>query len=274
MMCSRCMEVAPWSKSNIASELKKFTTSKHKIAQLKDQINLYVKGYGWSKLKIHFSSKHNSYIGTEKHLTNHLISIHDTMKKENLQPPSEPPLPTSRTSALPTMGTLCVDVHALKRSGWSRGELQDAVKEVELKLEKIQRARFDEHALEQPLDCGPIDESLVGRRIEVNCLCTQPSEANPDIEEDFKQWLEATITQVSDGTATRKGKGKRKLVVPKGLCLVSFNDGLVEWKKLNADTCNNTHDDSWRFDLDYDEQVYFYYIYFLTTNPNPNFPTT
>lgn len=42
--------------------------------------------------------------------------------------------------------------------------------------------------------------------------------------------------------------------MPKGLCLVSFNDGLVEWKKLNADTYNNTHVDSWRFDLDYDEQ--------------------
>mmetsp|Transcript_41610 Transcript_41610/g.53671 ORF Transcript_41610/g.53671 Transcript_41610/m.53671 type:complete len:396 (-) Transcript_41610:300-1487(-) len=245
---------------DIVNGLEKEDKPAKRLKALKDQINIRVKGYGWTQFKVPFSSKNDPTIGSEDYLTKHLESIIATEKKEKLKRPGESPLPVSRTTSLPVMGTLSSFASKLKKQGWTKEELQQYQAEVEEEERQKVRREHDEYALDQPDDCGAIDQSLVGCHIEVMCLIETEveNEKGETSLEESKQWLPGEITQFAAEdtkvTTSDSKKRKRTKTIKKGFFLVDYDDGEVEWKKITEDNFNNIAAGSWRFDLDYGQR--------------------
>jgi hypothetical protein len=140
-----------------------------RVNALKDQINMYVKGFGWIEFKTPFSCKDDPTIGTVADLTKAVKGIiRDTARREL---PTEPKLPTTRAAKVGILGTLTPDTVKLKEVGWSSEQLRtqfgDIRKEMEDKLRAKNEARHDPHSLAQPAEVPTCDATLIGKNLEV-----------------------------------------------------------------------------------------------------------
>lgn len=220
---------------------------------LKDQFRLRL-AYGWDQFRTPFSSSKDPRVGT----VGDLQAKCEAMIVEEVElgaSPGEPPLRPGQDHARPAvLGTHTQQaVDLLELSKVKASGLREAAKALreqrEAEKKKADRARHDKFALDQPAEPPAVDESLVGRRLEVLTWIEEPGEGDTLCYK--KQWLACVVTRFADGSSsckkrTRDGKQRK---VAKGLCELHYDDGLVEWAKLTK--FNNNSVGSWRMDLDF-----------------------
>lgn len=141
-----------------------------------------------------------------------------------------------------------------------REELEAAL---QLKHEAKERAKRDEHALCQPEDPPPLDETLVGKKLEILEELCEPEEPT-EVEEAavgggarpspnlryYKQWLPATVAMMSTSRQKKCSKGGRQASVSRGQFFLNFDDGDRRWVSLKSENFNCMRAGSWRLDLD------------------------
>ncbi len=245
----------PWeSPQQVDAELGELSSTSAKLQALKDQINIYVKGYGWVEFKTPFSCANDKSIGTVDNLTTALIRIiRDTRGRER---PREAKLPATRSSKLGVLGTLTASARGLRENGWSTEDLRTKYAEVVAQMEAKRAAKDaasrDSHALAQPDESPVCDETLLGKLVEVMTRVGEERDLeNGGVETVFyNQWLPARITRVADGSDTKPDKQGHQRKVKKGWFLLAYDDGESIWTRLTEDDFNCARIGSWRLDLD------------------------
>ena len=244
-----------WAAADVDANLAAIQTDAKKQQALKDQINIYVTGYGWVEFKTKFSCCTDLSIGTVEDLTRALRGIiRDTAGR---QPPSEAKLPATRASKLSSLGTLTASTIAMKERGWSTEELRTKYEEIKADIEAKKATkdteRHDLHALEQPAESPACDETLIGASVEVLTRLTEEMDL-PDgttEERSYNQWLPGKIVRVSDGSSdTKADKAGRQRKVKPGWFLIAYDDGESIWTRLQEGDFNCARMGSWRLDLD------------------------
>ena len=84
--------------------LKEEKDEKRKIELLMVQIAIRVKGYGWTRFNMAWSSAADKSVGSVKDLTAKAKEMIGAEINERLVPPSEPPVPDAATKRLKTLG--------------------------------------------------------------------------------------------------------------------------------------------------------------------------
>ena len=262
----RYFDVERFQKSgSVAGEVSKLTSKTKQQEWLKEQINVRVKGYGWREYKTAFSSTVDAEVGTVDNLTKALIKIIE--EEKGRVPPVEPPVMETKCRKMPTLGTMSQQSKDFREqpaftSEQLRTEHAMVAASKATKAAVRERERHDEFAHEQPTEAPEANESLVGRRVEVNTQIEEVVCDNEEVAEEDqvelavyrKQWLPAVVTKMSgEGTDTKQSADGRALTVKMGWFLLNYDDGAVLWTRLRPETFNNNAAGSWRFDLDYEK---------------------
>jgi hypothetical protein len=243
------------TKAQVDAALADLPSDAARVKALKDQINIYVKGFGWAEFKTPFSCHTDASIGSVAHLTAAVKDIiGHTARRE---PPPSAKLPTTRTAKIGVLGTLTPETQEMKERGWSseqlRTQFDDIRQEMEDKLRAKNEARHDSHSLAQPAEAPTCDAALIGKNLEV---LTQVQEEEDDEEGGspvmryYNQWLPATVVRVSDGSDTQADRAGRQRKVKPGWFLLSYDDGESIWTRLKEEDFNCARLGSWRLDLD------------------------
>ena len=160
------------SPAQVDKGLREIPSDAAKVKALKDQINTYVKGFGWVEYKTPFSCHTDETIGAVVHLAAALKQIiHESRGRE---PPSEAKVPSTRTAKIGVLGTLTPETLEMKERGWSSEQLRtqfDAIR-ADLEAKRAAKAakdaeRHDGHALAQPDTAPMCNASLIGTHVEV-----------------------------------------------------------------------------------------------------------
>ena len=75
-------------------------------------------------------------------------------------------------------------------------------------------------------------------------------EENPIELRYYKQWLAAEVRDMADGSQRKANKAGKLLKVPPGWCFLAYDDGHMEWTRLQEEKFNTMANGSWRLDLD------------------------
>jgi len=151
------------------------------------------------------------------------------------------------TLALPAKRFKAESLFSIEDLRARRGEFEAAEA---IRLKKAERARYDEHSLEQP-DEVKVDAELIGRHVEVLTATQIPvvDAAGNDSMMYGKKWLPAVINKISDGKDTKLSANKNKIKA--GWFFLEFDDGECLWTRLLESQFNCRALGSWRFDLDF-----------------------
>ena len=251
-LSAACRAVAEWAPGTVEEELSKLPTESAQIKALKDQVNLFTKGYGWRECHTPFSSKSNKDIGKVPHLTDHLSAMLQGAVGRQRPPEDEgPERYHCKAGSLAVLGTLTRQAKEAREAiPWSAEELQkmrvDIAAEKARAAEEKAKAMHDAFALQQPEEPPNVDASLVGVRIEVMTRIEEPDDDG--VMFYYNQWLPAVVIKLSDGSDKKVGKGRS--MIPLGWTLLDYDDGFTEWAKLTSENFNCSRVGSWRLDLD------------------------
>ena len=156
--------------SNVQGEVDKLPSKTAKLKWLKAQINIRVKGWGWTECKVPFSSASDTTVGTVETLIKELQRIIKDGKGR--APPKEAPVVASLCRKLPVLGTLSKEAIGI-RAGQTFSREQLRVEHAKFlaaaatKVAKQQRAQRDKYAPEQPTEAptqAPSKKALVNIR--------------------------------------------------------------------------------------------------------------
>ena len=230
---------------DLRAALEETRSEKRQLDLLKEQLNIVVHGFGWSKYRTPFSSSKDESVGSLLDLQTKT----EAMIKEcgKVDAPLEPPVPDSATKTMPSLGTLTLQsIELLNRKQASAGELRLRAKAMEAERAADAAAnlaaRQDEHAHAQPAD-PPLVE--VGMHLEINTEIEDVNESGTLFY--YKQWL---AVEVVSSAALSEDKAIRAAMRAPDWFLVKYEcDGMEEWLRLKEFNCNSKG--SWRLDLDY-----------------------
>lgn len=253
---NRYFEKLRWkTETQVDKEIKKYTSASSKLQALKEQVNIRVKGFGWTEFKIPFSKKGDPSVGTVEDLTEGLKYIIRDEQKRVI--PTEAATPSSKLSKLGVLGTLSADARNLRSQGWTAQQLREGLEVFQEDLERKKEAREqrgrDVHAMMQPVECPKMGEALVGLAIEVLSRLEEMDEGEDgeEVMKFYNQWLPATVVKVSDGVNDKKqDKAGNQRRVQTGWYLLKFDHGEMIWVGLKEEKFNCAALDSWRLDLD------------------------
>lgn len=176
------------SAEEVDAQLKEINGKGAKLKAVKQNINIYVIGQGWSDLHTPWSK--NGVDCSLTYLTNHLKMILQKLPEREVKPP---------TISLPSQ-------KKLKELGMSAAEVQELDKNLINETRKLQRntasirrqkeadGEFDRFANIQPFVPPDVDETLIGTRLDVLCLY-----ADDETNENTLVWCQGKVIQVSDG---------------------------------------------------------------------------
>ena len=231
--------------SALRAALEEAGSEKKKLDLLKEQLNIVVHGFGWSKHRTQWSCIKDKSVGSLLDLQTKTEAMIKDCGKEDA--PLEPPVPDSATKTIPSLGTLTLQsIELLNRKQASAGELRLRAKamETERAAEAAANlaARQDEHAHAQPVDPPAV---VVGMHLEINTEIEDENESGELIH--YKQWL---AVEVVSSAALSEDKAIRAAMRAPDWFLVKYEcDGIEEWLRLKEFNCNSKG--SWRLDLDY-----------------------
>ena len=219
-------------------------------AFLKEQIEMRVLGLGWSQFATAWSSSKDAQVGSPAHLQQVLeeILLHEISQRRLRRIPTEAPPPEMKRRTLKQLGTATCDASELAAKSLFSIE--------EVRLAAIaEQARRDE-ALEedgverqQPAHHPPLDETLVGKRLEVCWKYFQTDDGLPTLI-----WAPGEVVQVADGTSD-KATERCKNMLPAGAVLVKWPEDKdrmekenLSWHVLIPNKWNKTTQYGWRYD--------------------------
>ena len=244
----RYFHCARWTTAaQVDRELAKLPDEGARLTAIKEQSYIRTKGYRWAELRFNFSVDQKPFSVAQ--LT---VSLKDMIERERGRPPPlEPPLFSPRTRRLEVLGTLTAKSMELRDEVCWTPEAMAAVqaKAATAAADRAaakERETHDGFALDQPAEPPELDAGL---KIEILTPLWED-------EREYKQWLPATVLQVSTGAGAEKmlsDKG-REVKVPKGFVYLAYDDGLTAWQKLNVAHFNCMRKYSWRLDLDAQEE--------------------
>ena len=230
---------------DLRAALKETRSEKRQLDLLKEELNIVVHGFGWSKYRTPWSCSKDESVGSLLDLQTKT----EAMIKEcgKVDAPLEPPVPDSATKTMPSLGTLTLQsIELLNRKQASAGELRLRAKAMEAERAADAAAnlaaRQDEHAHAQPAD-PPLVE--VGMHLEINTEIEDVNESGALFY--YKQWL---AVEVVSSAALSEEKAIRAAMRAPDWFLVKYEcDGMEEWLRLKEFNCKSKG--SWRLDLDY-----------------------
>jgi hypothetical protein len=252
------------SEAEMMAALQKMESERDQLEALKEQFRVREFGFGWVEYHQPWSME-----GTAFGVADLQYALAEVMKDEQGRTaPSEPPTYRPRCQLLPGLGRLTPEAAQLRQeSTYTAEQLRRRRLELEaalqLKHEAKERAKRDEHALCQPEDPPPLDETLVGKKLEILEELCEPDDAT-EVEEAavgggarptpnlryYKQWLPATVAMMSTKRQKKCGKGARQASVSRGQFFLNFDDGDRRWVFLKSENFNCMRAGSWRLDLD------------------------
>ena len=175
----------------LCAALKEAWSEKSQLDLLKEQLNIVVHGFGWSKYRTPWSCSKNKSVGSLVDLQTKTEAM--ITECGNMDAPLEPPVPDSATKTIPSLGTLTLQsIELLNRKQASAGELRLRAKamETERAAEAAANlaARQDKHAHAQPVDPPAVE---VGMHLEINTEIEDENESGELIH--YKQWLAVEV---------------------------------------------------------------------------------
>ena len=237
--------------AKITKGLKELKFKKHKLQALKDNIQMWWKGFGYEDAKTRWTEDRRQKSVAD--LTKRLKEILKMWKKEKWVIPEKPRVPVPKRKSMASMGTLIKYVKYLDDKAESKSS------EFEKKYRQVWRERnvrglssVEDSRQQQPKP-SPIDATLKGYRIEM-VFEFDPLDENGNVIKDEEQelcWCAGTVKDVCDGTWIKSGsvravwkKGEAIEVdwdpigddIPGGVTRVAINS-----KKWNKDAV-----DGWR----------------------------
>ena len=233
---------------SVDCELRKLKSKSAKITALKENIRIRVLGLGWEDLATPWSI--NGKDLTSDELAKHLKSIIKEQRKRSI--PSKPPIPLPERKDLPILGTKTLDLAVIESTHLLKGE------NFERDAHAIRNKREadgvgDRYAGLQPMSRPNIDQSLLGKRLDV---CEKYTLEEGGIE---LRWSQGTVVKISNGSNILK-PGARTAKFKKGEAVLikwDANPARNEMESTSAQRLllskwnpKQTHTaGSWRFDF-------------------------
>jgi len=250
------MEPLNWEKTGDIDAHLEGKSRNAKLKLLKDNVNIYYRGWGLDWARTPFSKKDDAHIGTVEHLSERLEEILTKVHKENITKPDEVQDIPTRLRNMPVLGTLTIQASELKP--WTKeglGEIYENAKAAE--DAKASKTQHDLHSTKQPRNCPELS-SLKGHHIEVLLEMEQPNDDDNGVEY-FNWWCCGEILEVSDADTKIKVGRKQKKLAAGIYALVKFDNGETEWMKLESDHFNcNRVSRGWRLDTDDEKNETFF----------------
>ena len=219
-------------------------------AYLREQIEMRVLGLGWTQFETAWSSGKDKHIGSIAHLRKHLdeILVHEMGQRRLKRIPTEAAAPEMKARTMKELGTATCDSKELAAKALFSVE--------EVRLAAIaEQARRDEAGeddvleREQPEDPPPLDDSLVGKRLEI-CWKYYSTET----DEPLLIWSPCEVVKVADGTSDKASERCKKML-PAGAVLVKWAEDkdreekeTLGWKVLLPKKFNKHTQYGWRYD--------------------------
>ena len=219
-------------------------------AYLREQIEMRVLGLGWMQFETAWSSGKDKHIGSIAHLRKHLdeILVHEMGQRRLKRIPTEAAAPEMKARTMKELGTATCDSKELAAKALFSVE--------EVRLAAIaEQARRDEAGeddvleREQPEDPPPLDDSLVGKRLEI-CWKYYSTET----DEPLLIWSPCEVVKVADGTSDKASERCKKML-PAGAVLVKWAEDkdreekeTLGWKVLLPKKFNKHTQYGWRYD--------------------------
>ena len=200
-----------------------------KAAWLQEEIYIRTKGYGRIEFKAAISSVKDKTTGTPGGLLKRLIQI--IKEEKGRTPPEGAQAMESHIRKVFLLGTPTLQAKRFKAGSlFSIEDLRARREEFEAaeatRLKKAERARHDEHALEQP-DEVAVGAELIGCHVEILTATQIPvvDAGGNDSMMHGKLWPPAVITKLPDGKDTKISANKKKIKIKAGWFFLEFDDG-------------------------------------------------
>lgn len=154
-------------------ELQRLSSTQQQLDWLREQIEMRVVGLGWIEFKSHWSSSADENVGSVADLTNQLAEILE--EEQERQIPEAAPAPIMQRKSFRTLGTPTAQAEELasQRLSMSAEQLLAAAVEERKRLEAA--GILDSVGDLQPKTPPPLNEELVGRRLEIHWRYWRPA---------------------------------------------------------------------------------------------------
>ena len=177
--------------SEVTKTLDKLNTQTEKREALKDNINIRVKGYGWTQFHTAWSKDGRAY--SIKYLEDHLKKI--IRQEKRMQVPQKPQILTPKRKSLPILGTLTSEVKKLDgKYIKDKGYFEKNAKKVRNERERmgIGSMRSEIQSFVAPI----VDHTFVGEKIEVLHSFHIIEDGK---EDETLNWCPGKVTRVYEG---------------------------------------------------------------------------
>ena len=191
----------------------------------REQIEIRVHGFGWSDFACPISAikkETTAQLETRLHAQLKDILLEEVARKRLGQIPTEPPMPELAWNTAKQLGTPTTDATALMAETFCSPET--LARAVEFERERREAAGFtDSVQAKQPPQEPPLDNSLIGKRLEICWAKYKDADGN-----NVAMWCPCKVTRVADGEMDKGTDGKplssaaRKLA-PRGMVLVEWD---------------------------------------------------
>lgn len=239
-----CMKTA----KDITTGLKSLKYKKDKLQALKDNIQIRYRGFGWENWKTQWSHGGVQYSIPE--LTKTLKELMKEEKKKKRSIPDKPKIPIPQRKDMPILGT----------ESKQRGKLDKTGIEVEDEFEQKSRNEWKKreaegfssiHSKRQKKNAPAVDETLIGKRIEVLISF----DINKESAETAQRWCCGAVERICDGTWVIPGRARK--CWKEGEAVEVFWDAIPDADMpacrdrvaLNPNKWNKDDIDAWRMDL-------------------------
>ena len=187
---------------DITTGLKSLKYKKDKLQALKDNIQIRYRGFGWEEWKSQWSHGNVTYLIPE--LTKTLKKLTKEEKKKKRSIPDKPKVPIPQRKDMPILGT----------ESKQRGKLDETGIEVEDEFEQKSRNEWKKrdaegfssiHSKRQKKNSPAVDETLIGKRIEVLISF----DINKESAETAQRWCCGAVERICDGTWVIPGRAMK-----------------------------------------------------------------
>lgn len=228
------------------AHLSTISSEQLRLDWLREQIEMRVVGLGWIEFKPQWSSGKDDNVGSIEDLTNHLSDILDEEAERPI--PEAAAAPIMRRKTFKELGTPTAEAEQLADQSLSLSTEQLLAQAQAKRAELEARGELDMVGDRQPRLPPPLDQSLVGRKLEIHWRYWRAAE--PGERGKRKQvfiWCEGVVAEVSDGTIRKSKRSKESL--PAGAVRIRWpadsdfeeRETLV-WSILNpSDWCREVH---------------------------------
>ena len=235
---------------DITTGLKSLKYKKDKLQALKDNIQIRYRGFGWEDWKSQWSRGNKAYSIPE--LTKRLKELMKEEKKKKRSIPDKPKIPIPQRKEMAILGT----------ESSQRGKLDINGIEVENQFELKSRNEWKKrdaegfssiHSKRQKKNAPAVDETLIGKRIEVLISF----DLNPEGTEKTERWCSGAVERICAGTGVIPGRARK--CWKEGEAVEVFWDAIPDVEPpipacrdkvgLNPNKWNKDDIDAWRMDL-------------------------